>query len=164
MWQFQQRVRPARQIHRTASPGCGGLAHRCAKGVAGTSSSTQAHQWAEVAFEDYGWITFEPTASGSARTRLDLPDPDEITFGGLGFDDSRDSSNTGPVVIDAGPRVFNTVTDITRWPSEVVRGEPFTIGGIVETQGGVPVTGMEVEIFVNEIKANGGLQCRFRHG
>ena len=118
----------------------------------------QAHQWAEVAFEDYGWITFEPTAPGSARTRLDLPDPDEITFGGLGFDDSRDSSNTGPVVIDAGPRVFNTVTDITRWPSEVVRGEPFTIGGIVETQGGVPVTGMEVEIFVNEIKANGGLR------
>ena len=120
--------------------------------------ATQAHQWAEVAFEDYGWITFEPTAPGSARTRLDLPDPDEITFGGLGFDDSRDSSNTGPVVIDAGPRVFNTVTNITRWPSEVVRGEPFTIGGIVETQGGVPVTGMEVEIFVNEIKANGGLR------
>ena len=118
----------------------------------------QAHQWAEVAFEDYGWITFEPTAPGSARTRLDLPDPDEITFGGLGFDDSRDSSNTGPVVIDAGPRVFLTVTDLTRWPSEVVRGEPFTIGGIVETQGGVPVSGMEVEIFVNEVKANGGLR------
>ena len=120
--------------------------------------ATQAHQWAEVAFEDFGWITFEPTAPGSARTRLDLPDPDEITFGGLGFDDSGESSNVGPIVIDEGPRVFLTVTDITRWPSEVVRGEPFTIGGIVETQGGVPVSGMEVEIFVNEVKANGGLR------
>ena len=29
----------------------------------------QAHQWAEVAFEELGWVTFEPTASGSAVSR-----------------------------------------------------------------------------------------------
>ena len=118
----------------------------------------QAHQWAEVAFEDIGWVTFEPTASGDATTRVGLPEPDAIDLAGRGFDDNGDYIDLGSGLIDAGPRVFATITDITRWPSEVVRGEPFTIGGIVETQGGVPVSGMEVEIFVNEVKANGGLR------
>ncbi len=31
--------------------------------------SDQAHQWAEVPFQNLGWVTFEPTASGSARSR-----------------------------------------------------------------------------------------------
>ena len=34
-----------------------------------TVHSNQAHQWAEVAFNDLGWITFEPTASGGAPSR-----------------------------------------------------------------------------------------------
>ena len=96
-------------------------------------------------------MTFEPTASRDATTRVGLPEPEGIELVGSGFDDN------GPIAIDAGPRIFPTVTDIIRWPSEVVRDEPFTIGGIVETLGGAPVGGMEVEIFVNEFKANGGL-------
>ena len=34
-----------------------------------TVRADQAHQWAEVALEGLGWITFEPTASGGAPTR-----------------------------------------------------------------------------------------------
>ena len=37
--------------------------------VAQAVYSDQAHQWAEVPFEKLGWVTFEPTASGSARSR-----------------------------------------------------------------------------------------------
>ena len=37
-----------------------------------TVYSDQAHQWAEVAFEDLGWVTFDPTPSGeSAPSRAD---------------------------------------------------------------------------------------------
>ena len=31
-----------------------------------TVYSDQAHQWAEIALDDIGWVTFEPTASGGA--------------------------------------------------------------------------------------------------
>ena len=34
----------------------------------------QAHQWAEVAFEGLGWVKFEPTAAGGARSRTDGAD------------------------------------------------------------------------------------------
>ena len=34
--------------------------------------SDQAHQWAEVALQGVGWVTFDPTASGGAPTRVDL--------------------------------------------------------------------------------------------
>lgn len=104
--------------------------------------ASQAHQWAEVAFEEIGWVTFEPTAPGSARTRLGLPGPDSAVLGGRTL----------------SPQAFATVTDITSWPREIERGRPFIIGGTVRTWGGQNVDDMEVEIFINEIKANGGLK------
>ena len=34
-----------------------------------TIHADQAHQWAEVAFEKFGWVTFEPTAPAGAPAR-----------------------------------------------------------------------------------------------
>ncbi len=104
--------------------------------------ANQAHQWAEIAFEGIGWVTFEPTAAGSARTRLGLPNPDPVVLGGRTL----------------GPQIFRTITNITSWPREVERGKPFIVGGTVRTASGVPVSGMDIEIFVNETKAQGGLK------
>ncbi len=108
-----------------------------------TVGSDQAHQWAEVAFEGIGWITFEATASGGAPSRVQSDGPPE---------------RRSEIIIEAGPRILATVTNITSWPREIERGRPFNIGGTVRTQGGANVSDMEVEIFVNEIKANGGLR------
>ena len=108
-----------------------------------TVYSDQGHQWAEVAFEGIGWITFEATASGGAPTRVQSDGPPE---------------RQREVVIETGPTILATVTNITSWPREVERGKPFIVGGTVRTRGGVPVSGMDMEIFVNEIKAQGGLK------
>ena len=108
-----------------------------------TVYSDQGHQWAEVAFEGIGWITFEATASGGAPSRVNSDGPPERAF---------------EIVIETGPTIFETVTDITSWPREIDRGRPFIVGGTVQTEGGRRVDGMEVEIFVNQIKANGGLK------
>ncbi len=106
-------------------------------------TAAQAHQWAEVAFEGIGWITFEPTASGGPPSRVDSDGPPERAF---------------EIVTETGPTILPTVTDITSWPREIERGKPFIVGGTVRTERGRNVDGMEVEIFVNEIKANGGLR------
>lgn len=106
-----------------------------------TVRAYQAHQWAEVAFEGIGWVTFEPTASGGSPSRVGSDGPPGRPSG---------------IVIETGPTI--TVTDITSWPREIERGRPFIIGGTVQTERGWNVDGMEVEIFVNEIKANGGLR------
>ncbi len=108
-----------------------------------TVRANQAHQWAEVAFEGIGWITFEPTAPGGVPSRVNSDGPPERAF---------------EIVIDTGPTILPTVTDITSWPREIERGRPFIVGGTVTTERGRRVNGMEVEIFVNEIKAFGGLR------
>ncbi len=108
-----------------------------------TVTSAQAHQWAEVAFEGIGWITFEPTASGGVPSRVGSDGPPERAF---------------EIVIETGPTISSTVTDITSWPREIERGRPFIVGGTVQTEDGRRVSDMEVEIFVNEIKAFGGLR------
>ncbi|MYD36629.1 MAG: hypothetical protein F4X20_06465 [Dehalococcoidia bacterium] len=104
--------------------------------------ANQAHQWAEIAFEGIGWVTFEPTAPGSARTRLGLSDPEFFILGERTL----------------GPQISPTVTNITSWPREIERGRPFIVGGTVRTVGGAVVSGMDIEIFVNETKENGGLR------
>ena len=109
-----------------------------------TVRASQAHQWAEVAFEGIGWITFEPTASGGPSSRV-------------GSDRPPDRPPT-ELVFRIDPRIIDTRTDITSWPREVERGRPFLIGGTVRTEDGLNISGMEVEIFVNEIKAFGGLK------
>ena len=103
----------------------------------------QAHQWAEVAFEGIGWITFEPTAPGGPATRAGSSRPPE---------------RPSELFFGTGPTVLPTATDITWWPREIERGRPFVVGGAVRTWGGQIVDGMEVEIFVNKVKANGGLK------
>ena len=113
-----------------------------------TVKADQGHQWAEVAFEGIGWITFEPTASGGPSTRS----------GSDGPPDRPSSGSSSGSSFRTGPTIHDTKTKITSWPQEVERGKPFKIGGTVRTESGLNVSGMEVEIFVNEIKANGGLK------
>lgn len=105
-----------------------------------TVYTDQAHQWAEVALEGIGWVGFEPTAAGGA--------PSRVPGGGSGGSGSSD----GPTV--SGPA--ETVTNITRWPSEIRRQTPFVVGGTVLTAGGENVNGMTVEIYINETKEHGG--------
>ena len=102
-----------------------------------TVYTDQGHQWAEVAFQGLGWITFEPTASGGAPTRV--------------------IQASGDLVHSSGAQIRrSTVTEIDQWPRQVRIGVPFSIGGSVDTLSGAPVNGMAVEIFINERKENGG--------
>ena len=130
-----------------------------------------AHQWAEVALEGVGWVTFEPTGSGGPLERA-VPD---FTDGGaagrgsvIGDDSTGDSTGGGPPPPPPPPirlpppspppppPPLDTVTEITQSPSEVRRGQPFTVGGTVRTVTGYAVDGMHVEIYVNETKEHGG--------
>ena len=106
---------------------------------AGTQTvyTNQGHQWAEVAFDGLGWITFEPTATGGAPTRV--------------------IQASGDLVHSSGTQVRrSTVTEIDLWPRQTRKGVPFSIGGSVDTLSGAPVDGMAVELFINERKENGG--------
>ncbi len=107
-----------------------------------TVYADQAHQWAEIALEGIGWVSFEPTASGGAPSRVS---------GGSGGGGS--GSGNGSAVV-SGPA--DTVTNITRWPSEIRRQTPFVVGGTVLTNDGQNVNGMTVEIYINETKEHGG--------
>ncbi len=101
--------------------------------------SNQAHQWAEVAFEDIGWVTFDPTAPGGPRERAFALQP-----------------ATEAIPIDpAGPRQ-DTQTTITLSPDRMRRQTAFIVGGNVETLAGAPIDGMTVEVYVNETKEHGG--------
>ena len=95
--------------------------------------ANQAHQWAEVALEGLGWITFEPTASGGAPSRVE-------------------GSSNSPVIVGR----LNTVTTITEWPTEARWEEPLTVAGTVNTVGGLPVSDMWVEVYANKTKEHGG--------
>ncbi len=124
-------------------------------------TAAQAHQWAEVAFEGIGWITFEPTASGGVPSRVNSDGPPDRPSGGNargGSGGSGSGSGTGEFEIVLRPTILPTVTDITSWPRQIERGRPFIVGGTVQTERGQRVNDMEVEIFVNEIKAFGGLR------
>ena len=102
-----------------------------------TVYSDQGHQWAEVAFEGLGWVTFEPTGSGGAPSRV--------------------IQARGDLVHSQGdPIKRGTVIEIDQWPRETRKGLPFDIEGRVDTLFGAPVDGMEVEIFINETKEQGG--------
>ena len=49
-------------------------------GATQTVYSDQAHQWAEVLFEDLGWVTFEPSAQGAAPFRAPVFSVSEDEF------------------------------------------------------------------------------------
>ena len=104
----------------------------------------QGHQWAEVAFNGLGWVTFEPTAAGApSRTE---PPPAPI----------QEPTQPPTPDVPAPPAILDTVTEITLWPTQVRRQAEFTVGGTVRTVTGRPVDGMEVEVFVNDTKEHGG--------
>ena len=50
----------------------------------------------------------------------------------------------------------DTVTTITQWPHLMRRQTTFAVGGTVNTVDGAPVSGMIVEVYVNETKEHGG--------
>ena len=110
-----------------------------------TVYSDQSHQWAEVAFEGLGWVTFEPTASGSA--------PSRVAGGGS---DNAGQSQSENIPVDVPPPPKDTITSITQWPLEIRRQTPFVVGGTVATLDGRIVSGLQVEIYVNETKEHGG--------
>ncbi len=102
-----------------------------------TVYSDQAHQWGEVAFEGLGWVTFEPTPRGGAPTRV--------------------TETQGELVhLDPPTRIRSTVTLIDQWPENTRREVPFNVGGVVRELSGRLVDGIDVELFINETKEQGG--------
>ena len=112
----------------------------------------QAHQWAEVAFEGLGWVGFEPTASGGAPTRA----LEEVDLSLVGLDQQQQGQEEEKAEPPPPPQPIETVIEINQWPVEIERNLEFTIGGTVLTAGGGPVSGVDVEIFINETKEHGG--------
>ena len=151
-----------------------------------TVSLDQAHQWAEVAFAELGWVTFEPTASGGpldrafASTGVPFAVEPEQSGQEQGQASSAGSENqeekSGPMEGELPenaqegepsgdsvlapppppPQPKETVIEITQWPAEIERDFTFTIGGTVQTLSGGPVSGVQVELFINETKEHGG--------
>ena len=226
-----------------------------------TVSLDQAHQWAEVAFEGLGWVTFEPTASGGPLNRAfssaggipldgsgqggqgqggqgqggqgqggqgqggqgqggqgqDGQGQDGQGQGGQGQggqgqggqgqggqgqggqgqggqgqggqgqggqgqggqgqggqgqggQGQEPTEEPGPEVEQPEeeaeeptpppppepPKPKETVIEITQWPLEIERDFAFSIGGTVLTDSGGPVSGVQVELFINETKEHGG--------
>ena len=102
----------------------------------------QAHQWAEVAFEGVGWVRFEPTGSGGAPSRVQ--------------DRFYNTGDGGEYIVEVPEPPRDTVTNISQSPAEISRGKQFTVRGTVHTTAGVPVSGVTVEVYVNETKDHGG--------
>lgn len=102
----------------------------------------QAHQWAEIALEGVGWVRFDPTPADGAPSRVPGAPPVPRVVEG---DDGEVS--VGPV---------DTITEITESPAEIRRRTPFVVEGTVHTLDGRDVSGMRVEIYINETKEHGG--------
>ena len=143
--------------------------------------TNQAHQWAEVAFEGLGWVQFEPTAplgpqsrteqareepapstgSGEQQTGEDQESPpvEEQSRQDDPADETRQQNESGEDNQEITQPVLqvDTETVITTWAERIRRRTPFTLGGTVRTADGRPVSGVQVEIFVNETKEHGGI-------
>ena len=50
------------------------------------------------------------------------------------------------------------MTEIIEWPARTRKGVPFSVGGSVVSESGGLVDGIEIEIFVNVNKENGGIE------
>ena len=121
-----------------------------------TVLSSQAHQWAEVGFSDLGWVTFEPTAAGGAPSRTSSQQT-ELVPAPVPAPESPRSPVPGPVPAQP-PAKQGTVTEIIEWPARTRKGVPFSVGGSVVSESGGLVDGIEIEIFVNVNKENGGIE------
>ena len=196
-----------------------------------TVYTDQAHQWAEVAFSDLGWVTFEPTAAGApdrAAARMATSPPEAATPAGsegtAPSEPGEPAEGEGTAVLDGGepgegqgtappdagvptegqgtepsdagepgegestapsdtgepaegegmapsdtgepaegegtapplPGPQPTVTEINELPSRGRKGYPVVARGMVLTEQGDRVDGMDVEIYLNEKKEPGG--------
>ena len=111
-----------------------------------TVYTDQAHQWAEVALQGIGWVDFEPTGPNGA--------PSRISGRRSGSPNGGSGSQGGQISVRPAP--LSTVTTITEWPDRIQRQTPFAVGGTVRTGTGIRVSGMTVQVFVNETKEHGG--------
>ena len=131
--------------------------------------TTQAHQWAEVAFEGLGWVQFEPTAPLGPQSRTERAREGPMQEQKTGEDQEYPSVEEQSRQDEAGEdnqltqeiaqpvlQVY-TETAIMTWSERIRRRTPFTLGGTVRTADGRPVSGAHVEIFVNETKEHGGI-------
>ena len=122
----------------------------------------QAHQWAEVAFEDVGWITFEPTAAGGAPDRVPQPSsPSQDGESPGEFDESGGDAGGqgGTTTPPIPPRLEETITDITSMSSSrVLKGTQVLVQGTVTDSRGSPIAGMDVEIRLSETKEEEGIK------
>ncbi len=85
------------------------------------------------------------------QTRQDEPADETQQQDESGEDDQSNQEITQPVL------QVDTETLITTWEERIRRRTPFTLGGTVRTVDGRPVSGVQVEIFVNETKEHGGI-------
>ena len=141
--------------------------------------TSQAHQWAEVAFQGLGWVQFEPTAPLGPQSRTEQAREEPVQEQQTGEDQESpsveeqsrrdepgeetrqqdDSGGEGQPTQEITRPVLqvDTETVITSWAERIRRRTPFTLGGTVRTTDGRPVSGVQVEIFVNETKEHGGI-------
>ena len=136
-----------------------------------TVYTDQAHQWAEIALEGVGWVEFEPTpiAEGAfsriAARSSSGQGGDGGSSGGGNGSGGGSSGGGGSIIVGGGsgggggvriPLPRGTTTNITESPDMVQRQTPFLVGGTVRTHEGIPVSGLIVQIFINETKEQGG--------
>ena len=104
----------------------------------------------------------EDTESPSAEeqaTETPVPPEPEIEQQPVSNEEEDDTQIEDPQPteeITKPPDPVSTETAITSWPADVRRKKEFIISGTVRTTGGSPVSGVEVEIFINETKEHGG--------
>ncbi|MBA7475977.1 hypothetical protein ES707_11352 [subsurface metagenome] len=103
-----------------------------AKAETQTVNSRQGHGYSEVPFEELGWVTFDATGP--------YPTPEE-----KGDDE------------DEGIRILETSTEITSQESVGVKGETFTVIGVVRDENGNPVDGLRTLAYLKLNKTEEGL-------
>ncbi|MCW4009171.1 MAG: transglutaminase domain-containing protein [Candidatus Bathyarchaeota archaeon] len=94
--------------------------------------ANQGHAWAEVLFNEIGWIEFDATGS--------------------------DGSTPEPLPIPS----VSTETKITNLSSLATKGQNFTVQGTVTDANGNPVSGLKVTVTLKENKNDeGGIICGY---
>jgi hypothetical protein len=87
------------------------------------------HAWSESPFKDIGWIRFDATGSDSLP-----PEPPE-------------------------PTKTPTITEITSMDLVGVKGDSFNVKGTVTERMGEPLDGLDVIIYISEVKNEAGIIC-----
>ena len=112
-----------------------------------TVRAYQAHAWPEVRFDELGWVTFEPTASGGPPSRINPQTPPSAQSNATPLPSGQSGVTGSPK-----PKT-PTVTEITSAGGSARKGYPYTIRGTVLVQGtGAPVDGLQVQAYLNPQK------------